>query len=209
MPDHSEIIEQAAVARNEGAFGEAADSYAAGGFVRVGSSFPFEPSRGPGMSAGLANLLCSAVCHRLADHSERARGRCEQGVSLAAEMADRSERDETADNEYDRARRGAWSEYVGDFRLVGGLSAHEAAYDEAVEIYHAAGDPLTGYAEWEHMRLMDLFNDVSVGSGHERTDWCTFDPERTLTEWVTYKTERFGSYLDELVTQDSWPIGDG
>lgn len=206
MSDHSELIDQAETDRREGKFSDAADNYAAGGFVRIGSSFPAEPYHGPGTSAGLTNLLRSAVCHRLATQPDRAQRRCEQGVLIATEITDRTASIDPPENGYDRARRGAWFEYVGDFRLLSASGEHETAYDEAIDIYQAADDPLTGYAEWEHMNLMGLFNDVSAGGGHDRIDWVTFDPERTLTEWVSYKTERFETYLDDLLKQDDWPM---
>jgi len=197
-------VEQATSAHLAGAYADAADQYAAAGFEVIGSSISQSSYDGPKMSRGLCHLFRSGVCHKLSDQTTLYRLRCRQGAELAKEIVTRVQTVEPPENAYDRAHRGVWYEFLGDFRQLGGFEAPDDAYNHAVDIYVEADDPDTGYSEWGHMRLMELFDQIAAGAGHNEQDWPTFNNDETLTDWVTHKQQQLPVYLDEIIQAGQW-----
>ncbi|MFC7046963.1 hypothetical protein ACFQH6_17540 [Halobacteriaceae archaeon GCM10025711] len=153
----------------------------------------------------LRPLLSAATCYRLAGDERTCRYRCQVGALLAEEIGERLLARSTPENAYDNARRGAWFEFVGDFRLLGGLDGADDAYERAKEIYREAGDPETADSEVVHGVLLGYFYDVAAAVGH---DTETFNLEVSLrypfSEWVEYKQAYLPDLLDTLFEQGEW-----
>lgn len=156
------------------------------------------------VSWALYRLLQSGICYRIANNFDRCRNRCRQGILIAEDTVEQVTELSQTDNEYDMARRGAWHEYVGDFRLVADLSGVDDAYEKAKETYRTAGNPVCGYAEQEHMRLHDFFRSVALPQGHDVDDWHTIEMDSQLTTWVDYKAEYLPGYLEATYEQAEW-----
>lgn len=150
-------------------------------------------------------LLQSAVCYRIDENWNRCENRCHQGILIAEDVLESVKRADKPENFYDRARRGALYEYIGDFRTVGELGEAREAYDNASQIYQNAGDPNTGYSEQEHMWLMEFFDLVASAVNDGLDDkWRSLLSDTTFSEWVEYKRERLPTLLDALDERGEW-----
>uniref|UniRef100_A0A8A2VJK4 Uncharacterized protein n=2 Tax=Haloterrigena alkaliphila TaxID=2816475 RepID=A0A8A2VJK4_9EURY len=109
------------------------------------------------------------------------------------------------DNAYDRARRGVWYEYIGDFRCIGNVGDPAAAYEEAIEVYEAADDPDTGYSEQEHCYTMAVYREVAKAADKDPGPIDDFDNDLTLTKWVEKKQESYPSLLENVSQSGAWP----
>jgi len=183
-------------------FSEAGDYFTTAAYAYLGDS---PPKTGLGITNAEYCLLQAVVCYRLGDQFSRAVNRSRQGILIAEDVLDRVLAAETPENVYDRARRGALYEFIGDFRVVGDLDGADEAYDAAVEIYEEAGDPTTGYSEQERMRLMDFLDLVGTAVGEElEASWRTGQHNSTFTEWVAYKRDQLPSVVTELMALGTW-----
>lgn len=198
--DHRNDAE--AIVHGEQDFPRAGDVYTTSGFARLGIRPPTR--QGLNVGTGLVEFLYASTCYRLGDLQQRCVDRCQMGVLIANEMRERVHDREPPDNFYERARRGVWDEFVGDFRIIAGFDDPDAAYARAQKTYRDAGDPRTGYAEQIHIGLMGFVQRIEMGLGHDMDPWSNIRSEITLSEWVEYKREHLAEFLEELVKQGEW-----
>lgn len=151
-------------------------------------------------------LLLGSVCYRLANKEATCINRCEQGILIAEDLNDRHLPGPEDEYWFERARRGVWYEYIGDFRTVAGIDGADTAYDEAKTIYRKGKDPETGFAEQEHMRLLEFFEQVAGLDPMEDEDWHRIRQDMPFTHWVDYKAEVLPKKLDELYERGEWSI---
>lgn len=200
--DGHEWAERADQYREEGDLATAGDNYTTSGYAHLSEGLPTRYCSH--VSWALYRLLVAGVCFRMAEEVERCQNRCKQGVLIAEDTGKRVKELDSASNAYDQARRGAWQEFIGDFRLVGDIDGANEAYDLAKDWYEHAGDPSSGLSEQEHMRLHDFFRNVALSRGHDAEEWEHVETSASLTTWVDYKTKHLPGYLTELYEEDEW-----
>lgn len=200
--DGHEWAEVADTLRSDGDFTSAADHYALAGYAHMAERPPSGYCKH--ISWALHRVLVAGVCDQIADRPNRCRNRCRQGVLIAEDTLDRVRDTSRSNHAYDQARIGAWYEYIGDLRLVGDIDHPHSAYEQATAVYREAGDPSSGFAEQEHMRLHDFFQNVALPRGHDEEEWNEVEAHASLTEWVEYKREHLPGYLSELYRQNEW-----
>lgn len=188
--------------RSRSEYGKAGEYYTAAAYEYFGHD-TFEPP-GQRVSHGEYMFLRAGICYLLHGKPDRCENRCRQGILVAEDMVDRALAKPTPDNFYDQARRGAWYEYVGDFRVLAHIEGADEAYDLALEIYNDAGDPETGFSEQEHMWLMAFFQSVAEAVGYDREEWNTVRTDYKLSEWLEYKRTRLPNLIDKLAKSGEW-----
>lgn len=70
-------------------------------------------------------------------------------------------------------------------------------------MYRAAGDPDTGYAEQEHMRLMSFYNSVALAAGRDEPEWFSSRHDTTLPEWLSHKRQHLPDALSVIKIVES------
>lgn len=165
----------------------------------------------------LQMLLQAMVCYQIDGNDRKVGFGGDLGETLALDAAEshspypveEESKKEEAWYLYDCSIKGAWYEYVGDFRLVRGADDYDEMYDRAIDIYERNGDLVLGYTEQPHNRLFDFY--CNVTRGIDRRDECNHirtmkRPVRdeTLTSWVEYKRETLPGYLETLFSQNEW-----
>lgn len=188
--------------RTNGDYVEAGEYYSLAAYCRFGERPP--DSYGINMSAGQVNLLRAAICYRVGGRSDRCRTRCRQGELIAEEMIDRVFSMDPPEYHYDRARRGVWYEYLGDFRCIGEIGDPDRAYERAIVVYEDAGDPGTECSEQEHGYTMAVYREVARAVDQDPGPIDSMRNELTLTDWVAAKRETYPSLLDELDERGKW-----
>jgi hypothetical protein len=166
--DPAKTVGEAERYRADGDFATAGEYYAVAGHGYLG----VEPPSLPGIreSNAVLQFLLGCTAFRIAERRTRAETLGRHGVLVAEDTIERIAETPVPSNDYDYARRGAWSEYLGDLRLVGGFDDPSGAYETAERVYRAADDPDTGYAEQEHMRLMPFYNSVALAAGRDEPE---------------------------------------
>jgi hypothetical protein len=110
-----------------------------------------------------------------------------------------------ATHPHDQAQRGVWTEYEGDFRMLGDLPEANEVYERASEIYEDAGDPESVGIEQFFMsvtvlpELLARGTDTSIGEFESAAR-----PAATLTEWIQFKREQMPVLLEQLDDADEW-----
>jgi len=187
--------------RLRGEFVEAGDTYTTAAYAYLATHLP-KTAKGfcdPGFC-----LLEAAVCYRLGGQMNRCVNRCEQGILLAEDVLDRVDAREPPKCAFDRARRAALYEFIGNFRIIGGLDGAAEAYDEAINIYETEDNPITAYIEQEHMSLLGFLELLSKGVDADGELGAKWWNEARLTEWVSYERNRLPILLSELDKQGEW-----
>ncbi|MFC4550505.1 MULTISPECIES: hypothetical protein [Halorussus] len=189
--------------RRRGNFVEAGEYYTATGHQYF-SEWAEDP-HGKKISQGEYFFLLAGTCYRLGGQPDRAVARCEQGILIAEELLDRT-KDFDGSTAYDTARYGAWYEYIGDFRLVGGSDGAMEAYEQAKQVYLDEDDPPLAHREQEHMWLTEFWKQVACSVGYDADEWQKFVREATLSEWVEFKQNRLPDALDTLTSESEWSM---
>lgn len=165
-------------------------------------------------------MAIAAVCYGLAEDQFRCVNRCQQGVLVAEDLLDHALSGEPPSNFYDRARRGAWYEYMGDFALIAREVADEHVtvrysddespgdlYERAKEIYVEAGDPGLTAVEADNDRALTFFTFVARGADFDLSQletMRTYETEATLSEWIDYKHQELPKLLADLLATGEW-----
>ncbi len=202
--DPAKAVAEAERYREDGEFATAGEYYAVAGHGYL----DVEPPSLPGIresNAVLQFLLACTAC-RIAERRTRTENLGRQGALVVADMINRIESTAVPSNDYDHARRGAWYEYLGDFRLVGEFDDPSDAYEAAERVYQAAGDPDSGYAEQEHMRLMSFYNSIAFAVGSDEPEWSSFRHDTTLSEWLSHKRQHLSGVLSAVEARQEWPV---
>lgn len=201
----SEYADIADEKRQDKQFVEAGDHYTQATYEYLGESGP-APDRSKS-SKGLHYLAMGAICYRLGDQYDWCRNRCRQGVLIAESISERALSQKPSSNQYEIARRGAWSEYIGDFRVLGDFDNADEAYEAAKDVYREAEDPRLAIIEQEHMRLVELLRKLGTATEYDLEELYRLQRHYdggTLTEWVDYKREHLSKALERLLRQNEW-----
>lgn len=195
----SKPVGEARERRRDGEYEAAGDYYTIAAHRGYAKTLPDSPWFG----AGLFHLERAALCYELAGLSERRTNRCQQGILIAEDMIDRVFA-ESPEYYVDRARRGVWYEYIGDFRLIGDLGDPSSAYDEAIAVYEDGDDPDTFYAEQEQTPLMLHYTQVAEAVGRDPEPIDSFENDLTFVDWVQRKRDTYPELLEALYEQGEW-----
>lgn len=201
----SEYADTADDKRQNKQFVEAGDYYTQATYEYLGESGP-NPDRSKS-SKGLHYLAMGSICYRLGDRYDSCRNRCKQGALIAESFSERAMNQKPTSSQYEIARRGAWAEYIGDFRILGGLDDADEAYEVAKDVYREAKDPRLAIIEQEHMRLVELLRKIGTATEYDLGELYRLQRHHeggTLTDWVDYKREHLPKVLDRLLKQEEW-----
>lgn len=188
--------------RGNSEFAEAGDYYTVAGYEYLGGDIPGFPATDVSHAEFL--LLLASVCYRLAGLTGRCRNRCKQGILIAEDMNSRHLPVPEDEYWYERARRGVWYEFIGDFRMVGELGGSQDAYEKAKQIYRQGKNPETGSAERENMELIYFYKQVASPEESVK-DWDEIELRFSFTEWVDFKADSLQAELEELDKVKEWP----
>lgn len=181
--------------RAEGKYELAAEYYSIAAFECFGDSIP--SVNGETASFGEELLLESVLCNAIAGNETSRQNRASMGVLIAEDIIDRELSEEFQD-QYDRSRKGAWYEFIGDFKLAGKLGDHETWYDKAEQQYLQHGDPSVSLAEQEHLNLFTFYRVVMDYS--ECDDPGPIPTEgTTFSDWIEMKRSNLPSLIESAI----------
>ena len=191
--------------RERGEFVRAGEYYTLAAYEYLGDH---PPGRfGKGVSKGLYYLLHSVVCYRLGTLSERARLRCEQGILVAQDMQERLQHKSTLENDFDRARAGAWDEFIGDFAVLADSPDRATeAYDAARATYTEAERFSLGVAEQEHMNLIAFYEDLARILDEDMEEWYDRRASLSFPEWIDHKRDQLPEFYETVIKR--YPPGE-
>jgi len=157
----------------------------------------------------LRELLKAATCYRIGGDEFRTQNRCDLGILLAEDHFEYINEVGYEEGTFAALRRGAWPEFIGDFRTIAERGDADEAYEQAISIYESAGDFEFVCAEQEHMALTVFVESIRRGLGQDVPEEA---PERrgfgySFSEWVKYKREQLPELLAQLEEQGEWPVG--
>lgn len=205
----SEYVDIADEKRQNKQFVEAGDYYTQATYEYLGQGGS-KPNRSTS-SKGLHYLAMGSICYRLANRFDWCENRCQQGVLIAESISERALSHRPSSNQYEIARRGAWAEYVGDFRILADLDNAADAYEVAKEVYREADDPKLAVIEQEHMRLVELLRKIGVAAEYDLEELYSLQQHYdggTFTDWLDYKREHLPKVLERLLAQEEWQYKD-
>lgn len=163
---------------------------------------PFSADEMGWIGRALQSLVVAVIAYQVAGRSERARYRSVEGVAVARDLRNALERP---------AQRACLTEFVGDFKLAGGLDDASEAYEDAGEEYEAAGD---GIDSAQALATTPLFEAAagpleqvarSTANGEIAVTWDQLhgsdpsQPGRFLAHRAAFKRNRFPSLLADLL----------
>jgi len=161
----------------------------------------FEPDEKGWVGRGLAALAVAAVAYRVAGRVDRGTHRGVEGVAVAQDLTNTLT---------EPVQQACLQEFVADFRVVGGLSDAEAAYDDAADAYADLGDGI----EPQYWGTTPLFQAAaapikqvarSTANGEIAVKWEALhgsDPDQPgafLAHRARYKKQRFPMFVDQVV----------
>lgn len=183
---------------SEGKFSDAGDIYVQAGFEEAGEWFGASS-----WGQELRMLYKACLCYRLADQPRQCHFAATLGICLAEEYAARADEQSEPSHPPDKAERGVWHEFVGDFRLVAGLDDASTAYDRAKDHYRAAGDPFADFGEGPIGVAQAVFSTTVLVAGADY-DLITDSTQGRLTDWVDYKRTHLPDLIDGIVDSGVW-----
>lgn len=202
-----EISSEARELRASGQLATAGWRYTLSAYEHAGEMTEAFPEPG-NVQAALGMLLHAATCYRIVGDQFRTQNRCDLGALIVKEHRSYVEKQDVQQQSFAALRRGAWPEFLGDFKVIAGSPGADAAYDEAIATYDAAGDAPFAFGEQEHMRLAAYFRHVRCGLREHIPEEAPehMGPNVTFTEWIEYKRNRLPELLDELESRGDWPV---
>lgn len=195
-----QLEEKAEEKRTSGEYVVAGDYYSQAAFERAGVGTFVHGSSG----SELHRFLDACTCYRVGGADEWCTNRARMGEVLAEELAARAIARPEEPHAFDQAMRSVWYEFVGDFRMIGGLGRSDWAYDQANETYLGAGDPLTSAAEGPIRALMGFFYSVATAAGADMDEVYESTRELPFSEIAEYKRERLPEHLETVVESGSY-----
>jgi len=197
--------DRAVAALAEHAYEDAGDAYTRAAWrvladPRPGQS-PFDADEKGWVGDGLASLVRSAVCYRVAGRPERATRRGVEGVAVARDLQS------ALDHPLQRA---CLDEVVADCKTAGGLDGGAAAYDAATDAYREAADPETDPQYWGTTPLFEAAAPLqqvarTTANGEIAVSWEDLhgpDPAQAgefLAGRATVKRQRFRELVERVV----------
>lgn len=194
----TDLDDDANALASEGKFSEAGDTYVRAGFEEAGEWFGASS-----WGQELRMLYKACLCYRLADQPRQYHFAATLGIRLAEEYAARADERPEPSHPPDKAERGVWHEFVGDFRLVASLDDANTAYDQAKDHYRAAGDPFADFGEGPIGVAQAVFSTTVLVAGADY-DLITDSTQGCLTDWVDYKRAHLPDLIDSLVASGVW-----
>lgn len=190
--------------RDEGNYEVAAEYYWIAAFECFGDSIP--SVYGETASFGAELLLECTFCNGIAGREVRRQNRASIGVLIAEDIIDREPSKEFRD-QFDRSRKGAWYEFIGDFKLTGNLGPHEVWYEKAEQEYRQHGDPSVSLAEQEHLNLFTFYRVVMNHSECDESE--QIPPEgATFSDWIEMKRSNLPSLIERAIEDITDECGD-
>lgn len=187
--------------RKAGEFVTAGEYYSQAAFELVGVGAFINTSSG----AELRRLLEACTCYRIGGAGQWCTNRARLGELLAEEWAERAFSGEEPSHAFDRAERGVWYEYIGDFRTVGQFGDIDAAYEQAKKVYRDAGDPNANLYEQRHGSNMAFFKSVATASDKNMDEVYSVLKRESFSTWVEYKQEQLPKLLETVIQNESYP----
>ncbi len=185
--------------RERGAFDEAGTYYTLAAYEKLGESGFETGMQATDLGIGLHAMLSAALCFRLADDMDRCRNRCRQGICVAEDLRDHVFED-------DPSKGLAW-EFVGDFRLVGEIGDHDAAYDRAEALYGDEKEPRDWITdpnfEWNIWFLLRMADSAD----HDIDEFRMYEMFNYLPRRIQYKREEFEDLLGAVLQRGNWKPG--
>ncbi|MCQ4332666.1 hypothetical protein KM295_04000 [Natronomonas sp. F2-12] len=161
---------------------------------------PFAPDPKGWIGAGLQYLAIAGICYRVTGADARATRRGVEGVAVSRDLAEG----------FDTAvQHACLDEFVADFRAIGRMNDHEAAYREAADAYETAGADDRSPQYWGTTPLFEAaaapIKQVarSLANGEIAVEWEDLhgsdpsDPGRFLAARANYKRQRFAGLLQQ------------
>lgn len=195
-------LEKAEKKRSNGDYVAAGEYYSQAAFERAGVGTFVNGSDG----SELRCLLHACTCYRVGEAEKWYQNRARMGELLTEELATRAFSKPEPTHTFDKAQRGVWYEFAGDFRTVGGFTDAAAAYEQAKQVYREAGNPTTGSAEQPHMAVLSYFDSVAKAADADIDEIRGSTSNQPLSNWVTYKQDRLPKYLEILDDRGEYPI---
>lgn len=163
---------------------------------------PFGADEKGWVGVGLSRLATAGICYRVEGSTERATHRAVEGIAVARDLAT------CLDHQVQHA---CLSEFVADFRVIGGLDGVESAYEAAESAYRAADDSVESPQTWAATPLFEAaaapIKQVARGfaNGEIAIAWEDLhgdDPSRPgafLAARAVYKRQRFPGLLERAI----------
>jgi hypothetical protein len=189
----------------ERAYERAGDEYTRAGWQTLAAPREglsgFEPDEKGWVGRGLAALIVAAVAYRVAGRADRGTHRGVEGVAIARDLTNTLA---------EPVQEACLAEFVGDFRVVGGLDDAAAAYDDAAAAYAEVGDEI----DPQYWGTTPLFQAAaapikqvarSTENGEIAVQWEDLhgsdpaQPGAFLAHRARYKKQRFPTLVDRVV----------
>jgi hypothetical protein len=165
---------------------------------------PFAADEKGWVGHGLASLVHSAVCYRVADRAERATRRGVEGVAVARDLQSALDRP---------VQRACLLEFVGDCKTVAALDGASDAYADAADAYREAASTVDDPQYWGTTPLFEAaagpLQQVarSLADGEIAVPWEDLhgddpaQPGEFLAHRATVKRQRFGGLVERVVAE--------
>jgi len=162
----------------------------------------FEPDEKGWVGRGLSALAVAAVAYRLAGRADRGTHRGVEGVAIARDLTNTLS---------EPVQQACLTEFVADFRVVGGLSDAVEAYDSAATAYAELDDEIDSPQYWGTTPLFQAaaapIKQVarSTANGEIAVKWEDLhgsDPDQPgafLAHRARFKKQRFPMFVDQVV----------
>jgi len=162
----------------------------------------FEPDEKGWVGRGLSALAVAAVAYRVAGRTDRGTHRGVEGVAIARDLTNTLS---------EPVQQACLTEFVADFRVVGGLSDAGEAYDSAATAYAELDDEIDSPQYWGTTPLFQAaaapIKQVarSTANGEIAVKWEDLhgsDPDQPgafLAHRARFKKQRFPMFVDQVV----------
>jgi len=163
---------------------------------------PFDADEKGWVGRGLAALSAAVAAYRVGGSDERATNRAVAGVAVARDLA--------ADASHP-VQSACFSEFVADFKTLGGLDGVSDAYEAAAEAYGDAADDVDSPQAWATTPLFEAaaatLKQVARGqdNGEIAVTWADLhgadpaQPGAFLAHRAAFKRQRFPTLVDRVV----------
>ena len=195
--------------RRNGLYQDAAEYYTTAAYGCLMHSRPlpehtdekYRPVRDPiEFSYGIRNFLYGALCYQFSNQVTRCQNHCRQAILILTSYKDTEQFGEAA-------RNGICYELIGDFRLVGDLGRHNAAYERAAEHYESIAPER--HHNWQLepefaitiMQFLNLAEAVNIDFDTE--DYVAISIH-SLSHRINAKQEWFPEVVQRILERGNW-----
>ena len=205
-PEAEEYKANAVAALADRAYERAGDEYSRVGWQTLAAPrdglSSFEPDQKGWIGRGLAALAVAALAYRVAGRADRATHRGVEGVAVARDLTNTLT---------EPVQQACLTEFVADFRVAGGLSDANEAYESAAGAYAELDDEIDSP---QYRATTPLFQAAAVpikqaarstANGEIAVTWEALhgsDPDHPgqfLAHRARYKSQRFPMFVKQVV----------